>query len=210
MAQVLDLDALLLLTGCLLHLAGVVIGTTIWGAYWVEADVGTVDVADTPNEQNKYPCYSKPSDYQSQKSKIMKTEILIKMRESLFWKRCFVCLAAGDKFIQGLKVRQQKNPTFALRQNAGPCIVILFKLGFRLIQFDTIANVFNFCKRKKKREAAPRAWLTNDVLLQRQEAINNERTVDNKAVHFNVVEKTAHTHIQFKLSGVEFIGDKIE
>lgn len=65
-------------------------------------------------------------------------------------------------------------------------------------------------KEKKQREAAPRAWLTNDVLLQRQEAINNERTVDNKAVHFNVVEKTAHTHIQFKLSGVEFIGDKIE
>lgn len=90
----------------------------------------------------------------------MKTEILIKMRESLFWKRCFVCLAAGDKFIQGLKEkdRKKKNPTFALRQNAGPCIVILFKLGFRLIQFDTIANVFNFCKRKKKkREAAPRA-----------------------------------------------------
>lgn len=72
--------------------------------------MGTVDVADTPNEQNKYPCYSKPSDYQSQKSKIMKTEILIKMRESLFWKRSFVCLAAGDKFIQGLKVRQEKKP----------------------------------------------------------------------------------------------------
>lgn len=208
MAQVLDLDALLLLTGCLLHLAGVVIGTTIWGAHWVEADVGTVDVADTPNEQNKYPCYSKPSDYQSQKLKIMKTEILIKVREFLFWKRCFVCLAAGDKFIRGLKVRQEK-PYICIWQNAGPCIVILFKLGFRLIQFDTIANVFNFCKRKK-RAATPRAWLTNDVLLQRQEAINNERTVDNKAVHFNVVEKTAHTHTQFKLSGVEFIGDKIE
>lgn len=28
-AQVLDLDAFLLLTGCLLHLAGVVIGTTV-------------------------------------------------------------------------------------------------------------------------------------------------------------------------------------
>lgn len=50
-AQVLDLDAFLLLTGRFLHLAGVVIGTTVWGTHWVEADVGTVDVADTPTEQ---------------------------------------------------------------------------------------------------------------------------------------------------------------
>lgn len=47
-AQVLDLDALLLLTGRLLHLAGVVIGTTVGGTHRVEADVGTVDVANTP------------------------------------------------------------------------------------------------------------------------------------------------------------------
>lgn len=47
-AQVLDLDAFLLLTGCLLHLAGVVIGTAIRGTHWIEADVGTVDVAHAP------------------------------------------------------------------------------------------------------------------------------------------------------------------
>lgn len=47
-AQVLDLDALLLLTGRLLHLAGVVIGATVRGAHRVEADVGAVDVANAP------------------------------------------------------------------------------------------------------------------------------------------------------------------
>lgn len=50
-AQVLDLDAFLLLTGRLLHLAGVVIGTTVWCTHRVEADVGTIDVANTPAEQ---------------------------------------------------------------------------------------------------------------------------------------------------------------
>lgn len=49
-AQVLDLDAFLLLTGRLLHLAGVVIGTTVRGTHRVEADVGAVDVANTPVE----------------------------------------------------------------------------------------------------------------------------------------------------------------
>lgn len=48
--QEIDLDALLFLTGRLLHLAGVVIGTTVWGTHWVETDVGTVDVADAPAE----------------------------------------------------------------------------------------------------------------------------------------------------------------
>lgn len=47
-AQVLDFDALLLLTGRLLHLARVVVGATVWGTHRVEADVGTVDVADAP------------------------------------------------------------------------------------------------------------------------------------------------------------------
>lgn len=50
-AQVLDLDTFLLLTGLLLHLAGVVIGTTIRGTHRVEADVGTVNVADAPAEE---------------------------------------------------------------------------------------------------------------------------------------------------------------
>lgn len=31
--------------------------------------------------------------------------------------------------------------------------------------------------------------MTNDVALQWQEAINNERIVDNKAVHFSIVEE---------------------
>ena len=48
MAQVFDLDPLLLLTRLLLHLAGVVIGMAIRGANWVEADVGAVDVTHTP------------------------------------------------------------------------------------------------------------------------------------------------------------------
>lgn len=50
-AQVLDLDAFLFLTGRLLHLAGVVVRMAIWGAHRVEADVGTVNVANTPKEQ---------------------------------------------------------------------------------------------------------------------------------------------------------------
>lgn len=49
--QVLDLDALLFLTGRFLHLAGVVIGTAVRGAHRVEADVGAVDVANTPAER---------------------------------------------------------------------------------------------------------------------------------------------------------------
>lgn len=31
--------------------------------------------------------------------------------------------------------------------------------------------------------------MTNDVLLQQQEAINNERNADNRAVHFSVAEE---------------------
>lgn len=49
--QVLDLNALLFLTGRFLHLAGVVIGTAVRGAHRVEADVGAVDVANTPAER---------------------------------------------------------------------------------------------------------------------------------------------------------------
>lgn len=49
--QVLDLDALLFLAGRLLHLAGVVIGTAVWGAHRVEADVRAVDVANAPAER---------------------------------------------------------------------------------------------------------------------------------------------------------------
>ena len=53
-AQVLDLDAFLLLTGRLLHLAGVVIGTSVRGTHRVEADVGAVDVANTPAERQNH------------------------------------------------------------------------------------------------------------------------------------------------------------
>lgn len=49
--QVLDLNALLFLTGRFLHLARVVIGTAVGGAHRVEADVGAVDVANTPAER---------------------------------------------------------------------------------------------------------------------------------------------------------------
>lgn len=52
-AQVLDLDALLLLTRRLLHLAGVVVGAAVGGAHWVEADVRTVDVAHTPGRRSR-------------------------------------------------------------------------------------------------------------------------------------------------------------
>lgn len=52
-AQVFDLDALLLLTGCLLHLAGVVVGAAVGGAHRVEAYVGTVDVANTPEVEEE-------------------------------------------------------------------------------------------------------------------------------------------------------------
>lgn len=47
-AQVFNLDPLLLLTRRLLHLAGVVIGMAIRGANWVEADVGAVNVTHAP------------------------------------------------------------------------------------------------------------------------------------------------------------------
>lgn len=50
-AQVLDLDPLLLLTRCLLHLAGVVVGAAVGGAHGVEADVRAVDVAHTPGRR---------------------------------------------------------------------------------------------------------------------------------------------------------------
>lgn len=51
-AQVLDLDALLLLTGRLLHLAGVVVGMAVRGAHRVEADVAAVDVANAPKGED--------------------------------------------------------------------------------------------------------------------------------------------------------------
>lgn len=53
MAQVLDLDALLLLTRRLLHLAGVVVGAAVGGAHWVEADVRAVDVAHAPGRRRE-------------------------------------------------------------------------------------------------------------------------------------------------------------
>lgn len=52
-AQVLDFDALLLLTGRLLHLAGVVVGAAVGGTHRVEAYVRAVDVADAPGESKK-------------------------------------------------------------------------------------------------------------------------------------------------------------
>lgn len=39
--------------------------------------------------------------------------------------------------------------------------------------------------------------MTNDVPLQWKEAINNERIVDNKAVHSSVAEEIAHKQPSF-------------
>lgn len=80
--------------------------------------------------------------------------------------------------------------------------------GFWHIQSDTIANGFNFAR---KRQAAQRAWLTNDVPLQWQEAINNE-IVDNKAVHFSLAGGNCGTKAASirKLSDVWIILDNIE
>lgn len=42
----------------------------------------------------------------------------------------FDCEGHRPKFVQGLKMRPKKTVQLALSQDVGPCIVILFRLGF--------------------------------------------------------------------------------
>lgn len=125
-AQVLDLDAFLLLTGRLLYLAGVVIGTAVWGAHRVEADVGTVDVANTPAKHENHIRAVKKTP-KKQKKNVLAFYVLVVLsskineiwnineNESIFIPQRLLCVCVcftvrdGDwKFAQGLKMRQEK------------------------------------------------------------------------------------------------------
>ena len=139
----------------------------------------------------------------------MRSEILIKMRASLSW-RDFSCVCVcvcvwlrgtQTEIRSGIKKwgrerererGKKKRVQLALSQEAGPCIVILFRLGvatFNLTQWQMDLTLQKKKKvrereRERERQAARRTWLTTDVALQWQEVINNEREVDNKAAHF--------------------------
>lgn len=108
-AQVLDLDAFLFLTGRLLHLAGVVVGMAIWGTHWVKADVGTVDVANTPKEQEMMLEQQTSSHfvyYLCQDVKLMRSEIQLKI-SILVLERHMGVFDTDWNLLQGLKTRQK-------------------------------------------------------------------------------------------------------